>query len=89
MPNFLICFSFKFPPKYPHSDVVVGLVCSNDSESYAGGNIATGRASHMIQVKGNDSDIEGYPGPPVWGLGMGLMTSPHENVLLRSFYGRG
>jgi hypothetical protein len=23
---------------------------------------------------------KGYPGPPVWGLGMRLTTSPHKNI---------
>jgi hypothetical protein len=38
---------------------------------------ATGRASHARQVKGDDPDERGYPGPPGWGLGMGL-TTPHR-----------
>jgi hypothetical protein len=33
-------------------DVVVGLVCTNDPESYAGGSLATGRASLAGQIKG-------------------------------------
>jgi len=37
---------------------------------------ATGRASHDRQVKGDDPDKKGYPGPPGWGLGMRLTTSP-------------
>jgi len=37
---------------------------------------AAGRASHARQVKGDDPDKKGYPGPPVWGLGMRLTTSP-------------
>jgi len=36
---------------------------------------ATGRASHARQVKGDDPDKKGYPGPPGWGLGMRLTTS--------------
>ena len=36
--------------------VVVGLVWSNDIESYAGGSVATGTASHVGQVKGDDPD---------------------------------
>ena len=38
---------------------------------------ATGRASHDRQVKGNDPDKKGYPGPPGWGLGLRL-TNPHR-----------
>jgi hypothetical protein len=43
---------------------------------------ATGRASHARQVKGDDPDKKGYPGPPGWGFGVGL---PHtvKNLLLR------
>jgi hypothetical protein len=32
--------------------VVVGLVCTNDPESYVGGSIATGRVSQTEQVEG-------------------------------------
>jgi hypothetical protein len=37
-------------------DVVVGLVWSNDPESYAGGSVATGRVTHAGQVEGDDPD---------------------------------
>jgi hypothetical protein len=37
-------------------DVVVGLVWSNDPESYAGGSIATGRATNAGLNKGDDPD---------------------------------
>jgi hypothetical protein len=35
---------------------------------------ATGRASHARQVKGDDPDEKGYPGPPGCGFGVGLTT---------------
>jgi hypothetical protein len=38
---------------------------------------ATGRVPHAKQVKGDDPDKKGYPGPPGWGFGMGL-TTPHR-----------
>jgi hypothetical protein len=37
---------------------------------------ATGRASHARQVKGDDADKKGYPGPPGWGFGVRL-KNPH------------
>jgi hypothetical protein len=37
-------------------DVVVGLEWSNDPECYAGVSVASGRASHCRQVKGDDPD---------------------------------
>jgi hypothetical protein len=44
---------------------------------------ATGRASLARQVKGDDPDIKGYPGPPGWGFGVGLTTPHSKNLLLR------
>jgi hypothetical protein len=35
---------------------------------------ATGRASHARQVKGDEPDKKGYPGPPGWGCDVGLTT---------------
>ena len=43
---------------------------------------ATGRASHARQVKGDDSDKKGYPGPPGGGLGVRLTSPPHKKILL-------
>jgi hypothetical protein len=34
-----------------------------------------GRASHARQVKDDDPDKKGYPGPPSWGFGVRL--KPH------------
>ena len=36
---------------------------------------ATGRATLAGQVKGDDPDKRGYPGPPGWGLSVRLTTS--------------
>jgi len=40
---------------------------------------ATSRASHDRQVKGDDPDNKGYPGPPGWVLGAGLTTLSYKN----------
>jgi hypothetical protein len=42
---------------------------------------ATGRASHARQVKGDDPDKKGYPGPPGWWFGVGL-TTPNSKKLI-------
>ena len=39
------------------------------------------RSSHARQVKGDDPDKKGYPGPPGWGFGMEL-TTPHSKKLI-------
>jgi hypothetical protein len=46
------------PPlqRYLYFDIVLGLACSNDPESYAGGSITSGRASHDRQVKDDIPD---------------------------------
>jgi len=41
---------------YPYFDVVVGLVWSEVPEGYSGSNVATGRATHVRHVKGEDPD---------------------------------
>ena len=43
---------------------------------------ATGRASHARQVKGDDPDKKGYPGPPGWGVGREVNNLPHKKILL-------
>jgi hypothetical protein len=48
---------------------MVRLVWSNDRESYAGGSVATVRASDAGEVKCDDLDYRGHHGPPGWVLG--------------------
>ena len=59
------------PRRCSYFDVVVGLVWSNDPESYAGGSVATGRVTQAGQVKGDDPDKKGHLGPPGWGSVVG------------------
>jgi len=42
------------PRRYLYFDLVVGFAWSDDPESYAGVNVATGRTSHDRNFKGND-----------------------------------
>jgi len=58
-------------------------VWSNDPESYASGSLATGRAFHAGQAKGDDPDRKGYPGPP--GCGLGYETNNLTSV--KKYYG--
>jgi len=43
---------------------------------------ATVRASHAGQVEGDDPDKKGYPGPPVWGLEVSLITPPRKKNIV-------
>jgi hypothetical protein len=54
----------------------MGLAWSNDPKSYAGGSVATVKASHAGQVKSDDPAKKGYPGPKSWRLDVRLATSP-------------
>jgi hypothetical protein len=62
-------------PRSPHGEYIpitdMNFPKVKYPESYAGGSVATGRASHAGQVKGDDPDEKRYPGPPGWGLGHG------------------
>jgi hypothetical protein len=41
-------------------------------------------ASHARQVNCDDPDKKGYTGPPDWGLGVKLTTSPHKNMFVEN-----
>jgi len=57
------------------------LAWCNYPESYAGGSVATGRATLAGQVKGEHPDKERYTGPPGWGLGRWASTlSPEKKT---------
>jgi hypothetical protein len=43
---------------------------------------ATVRASHARQVKGDDPDKKGYPGPPGWVFGVGLTTQHSKKLIV-------
>ena len=43
---------------------------------------AAGRASNAGEVKGDDPDKKGYPGPSGWGFGVGLTTPPSKKLLV-------
>jgi hypothetical protein len=43
--------------------------------------LATGRVTLAGQVEGHGPDERGYPGPPGWGLGVRLTTSPRKKNL--------
>jgi len=65
----------------PYFDVVVGLVWSNDPESCPGHSDSIGMASRARQVKGDDPDKKGYPGPPGWGLVVRLTVSHRKTYI--------
>jgi hypothetical protein len=52
-------------------------VSSNDTSSYVGESVVTGRASNARNIKGDNPDKKGYPGPPGWGVGKQLTTVSH------------
>jgi len=56
-------------------------VVGTDPESYVGGSLAIGRVSHAKQVKQDDPDKKGYPGPPGWGSVMGRNSQVRQSYL--------
>jgi len=67
------------PRRYSYFDVVVGLVCSCNPESYAGDSVDIGRASHVRLFKCDGLDKKGYPGPADLDLGMRRTRPPYKN----------
>jgi hypothetical protein len=54
-------YVYTSPQSYPYVIAVVGLVWSNDPESYEGGSVAGGRFSLSGQVEGDDTVKKGIP----------------------------
>jgi hypothetical protein len=65
--KFYYVHNFLIHSLLPPFDIAVEFPWSNDPDNYAGGSVPTGRASIPRQVKGDDPDYKGYPGPPFWG----------------------
>ena len=92
---FYLPYSLFASLKYLH--VEEGILCRvrslawcNDPESYAGGSVATGRATLAGQVKGEHPNKERYTGPPCWGLGRWARTpSPGEKTHMLKNLNRG
>jgi hypothetical protein len=49
---------------------------------------ATGRATHAGQVEGEGPDKRRNPGPPGWGLGVRLTTSPRKKIIVTKPYNK-
>jgi hypothetical protein len=47
----------------------------------------TGRTSHASQVKGDEPDKKGYPGPSGWELGVRLATPPCKKNIVAKPHG--
>ena len=76
----ILYIRFHYSPQtYPYFDVVVGLARSYKPESYAGGSLVTGRASHARQVEGNGPGKKGHPGPPCWRSVMGRVCQARQS----------
>ena len=56
---------------------------SNDS-GCTGSNVAIGGAFSDRQVKGDDPDVKGYPGPALW-VGRGAEKEINKNIIFRNF----
>jgi hypothetical protein len=61
----------------------ITLYTKEPEDSYSGSSLATGRVFHNGQVKGDDPDENGYPGPPRSGLGVRLKASPLKDFMSR------
>jgi hypothetical protein len=89
MENIVFDIYIYIPPRrYPYFDVVVGLCVVTIPRALLAVPYATGRVSHSRQVKGDDPDKKGYPGPTGWWFGVGL-TTPHSKKLIIMMDGKG
>jgi hypothetical protein len=63
----------------------VELAWSKYPESYAGGSVTAGRASHVRQVKNDGSERRNTLVLQVAGLGVGLTTPLHKKCSVEKF----
>jgi hypothetical protein len=73
-------FMYHTVPEILTPAAIITLMWSYDPASYAGGSVAAGRVSRAGQVKGDDPDKKGYPGPPGSCLVVGLRTPPRKKL---------
>ena len=80
-------WTFVTPPRDCKTlTLVVGLVWSNESRSYAGGSVATGRVSHARLVGDEDPDKEAIHSvlQDSWGLDARLTTCSGKQIVSKS-----
>lgn len=56
--------------------------CLSELENCAGGSLVAGMTTHATKVWSKVPDKQRQSGPEVWGLGMGLTSSPCKNTVV-------
>ena len=61
--------------------VVVGkLACLNYAVSFSGGGFSPWQVQPILAVYSGEDKLKAAPGPPGWGLGVGLTTTRRETT---------